>query len=100
MNRNGTTNDLPESIDGNENNGPFELVCPVGEPRCVSYRVLGRPRTKVCNAADGKEDEGRKGGQYLPGGIIDRRSWLDMEFFVIEQRALFVAVGNHGRGTT
>jgi hypothetical protein len=70
-----------ESINGNENNGPLEFVRPVGEPRCVSCRVLGCPRTKVCSAADGKEDEGREGGQYLPGGMGPLSSKLANMFF-------------------
>ena len=96
-----TTNDLPESIDGNEDNGPLELVCPVGEPRCVSCRLLGRPRTKVqiCSAANGKEDDGREGSQYLPVKITRWRTWLDMDLFILEERTLFVAVGNHGHAT-
>ena len=62
-----TTSDLPETIDGNENDGPLELVCPVREPRGVSGWLLGRSCTQVCSSADGEEDEGGEGGQYLPG---------------------------------
>lgn len=62
-----TTNDLPEPIDGNENDGPLELMCSVREQRRVSRWSLRRPPDKA-SAADGKQDEGAQRGQYLPGG--------------------------------
>jgi len=94
-----TADDLPESIDGNEDDGPLERVCPVREQRCVSCRLLGRPRTKVCSGADGKEDEGGEGGEYLPSETTSWLSRLDGDLlFVLEQRTLFVAgVGSHRR---